>query len=539
MRRRWAAVGLVAVLVAGSGAAYGVASGESDPPYRTVQATTGDVEQTLASSGSVDAANRADLGFGTDGTIAALKVAVGDVVKAGQVLAVLETTDLDAAVTDAKASVAQAVAQLAADREAQNAAVEEAVTQPETGTDEPAVNDDTAKTLRALARLQDAVLKAQQQASAALALARSALTTQTEVCAAANEASENAAAEEEVAAEEAAAEGEADPCATSLAAVQERQQQVSDAQDQLAAALQDLVDALTRALGSVGSTTPTQPSAARKDAADAADTTADAADTAAGSGPQSGGSTITAARLAADQAQIEQARAELVTAQQARAQAKLLATRSGKVADLGAGVGDSVAAGDTVATVIGGKAVTVQGSVTEEKVDQVKVGQLVRVTVPGSDDAAEGRVTAVGMVADTSSGTSSYPVTVTVEDPSIPLPTGSSALLEIVLSTATDVVTVPTSAVSGEDGRYTVRVRQGSGVSSEQVTLGVVGSTRVEITDGLEAGDEVVVAAIDDPIDGASSELNERGGFGPNAPMIEFRGGPGGSGGPRTFSSGP
>jgi len=532
MRRRWAAVGLVAVLVAGSGAAYGVASGESTPRYRTVAATTGDVEQTLASSGTVDAANRADLGFGTDGTIAALKVAVGDVVKAGQILAVLETTDLDAAVTDAKASVAQAVAQLAADREAQSAAVEEAVSEPDPSSEEPVANDDeTAKTLRELTRLQDAVLKAQQKASAALAAAKSALAAQTEVCA---EAYLKAAAEGE-------ADSPADPdsdsqaaaCTTALAVVQERQQQVSDAQDELAKVLQDLAGALTQALGSASGSTPTQQSAARTDTP--ADTSEDSA------GPQSGGTTITAARLAADQAQIEQARAELVTAQQARAQAKLVSTRSGRVADLAAGVGEPVSAGDTIATVIGGKAVTIQGTVAEEKVDQVKVGQTVRVTVPGSSKAAEGTVTAIGLVADSSSGTTSYPVTVTVEDPTIPLPTGSSALLEIVLSTAKDVVTVPTSAVSTQGDRTVVEVWDGTKLSTEQVTLGVVGARRVQVTDGVEVGDHVVLAAIDDPIDGASSELNERGGFGPNAPMIEFRNaGPGGTGGgPKTFSSGP
>jgi len=100
---------------------------------------------------------------------------------------------------------------------------------------------------------------------------------------------------------------------------------------------------------------------------------------------------------------------------------------------------------------------------------------------------------------------------------------------------------VPTSAVSTQGDRTVVEVWDGTKLSTEQVTLGVVGARRVQVTDGVEVGDHVVLAAIDDPIDGASSELNERGGFGPNAPMIEFRnGGPGGTGGgPKTFSSGP
>jgi len=530
MKRRWAAAGLAVVLVAGGGTAYGVTQGDSGPRYRTVAAATGDVEQTLSTSGTVDAAHRADLGFGTDGTVAALKVAVGDVVRAGQALAVLATADLDDAVTEARASVARAVAQLAADREAQSAAVEDAVDETEqdagqdSGTDSPQSDDATAMALRELQRLQDAVIEAQQKASAGLAAAASALAAQTAAC-----TQEPAVTEADGDAESIEPAATSEACSIALATVQDRQQEVSEAQDALAKALAGLSGALTKALSAA--TTPEQPTAARTE------TPADAEN--ASSGPESAGTTVTAARLAADQAAIEQAEADLVSAEQARGQATLRSTRAGRVVDLAAAVGDPVSAGDTVATVVGGKAVTIQGAVTEEQVDQVKVGQAVRVTAPGSSEATEGRVTAIGLVADSSTGTTSYPVTVTVENPGIALPTGSSALLQIVLSTAKDVVTVPTSAVSGQDDQHTVQVWDGTRLSTEQVTLGAVGARQVEVTDGLEVGDRVVLAAIDDPIDGASSTINDRGGFGGNGPPIEFRqGGPGG-GGAVTFRSGP
>ncbi|WP_123228377.1 efflux RND transporter periplasmic adaptor subunit [Nocardioides marmoriginsengisoli] len=535
---RWPAVGLVAVLLVGGGTAYAVASGDSVPRYRIVAAGTGDIEQTLASSGTVDAANRADVGFGVDGTIARMKVAVGDTVKAGQALAELQTGELDAAVTEAEAAVAQAVAQLASDKAAQNDAVENAADTPAGTSGTPSSNGDaaaTAATLKALKALQEKVIAAQSTASAALAAAKSALAAQTEACA---DAFTTPTADPTA---DLTADPTADPsgapdddsaaCTAALAEVQAKQQDVADAQDALAKALGELTAALNKALGGVtrGGNSP-QTGNAR---------TTPSSETPSTDGASSAGGTVTAARLAADQAQIEQARADLVTARQARDQATLRATRSGKVVALAAGKGDSVSAGDPVVTIVGGKAITVTGSVSEEKVDQVRVGQKVRVTVPGSDEPADGTVTAIGLVADSSSGTTSYPVTVTVEDPSIALPTGSSALLQIVLSTVTEVVTVPTSAVTrrGDGDAATVRTWDGTKLSTKSVTLGAAGTRTVQVTSGLKAGDEVVLAAIDDPIDGASSELNQRGGFG-GMPVAQFRGAAPGGGGPQIYRSG-
>jgi HlyD family secretion protein len=545
MRRRslrWPAVGLVALLVVGGGTAYAVASSDSAPRYRTTAAVKGDVEQTISMSGTVDAAHRADLGFGTDGTIAALKVAVGDLVKAGQILAVLDTTDLDAAVTQAKAAVARAVAQLAADRSAQSSSVQQAVS-PRGGSNSPAGGAPTgnsgdsaatAATLKALKALQDEVIDAQHAASAALDAAKSALAAQTSVCADAFTPPPAAAADgtQDDASDQASDAADNGACTTALAEVQARQQDVSDAQDALAKALNALATELTKALAKTSDSTGSTGGSSTPHAARTAVTPSNSET------PSSSGGTVTAAQLASDQAQIDQAQADLVTAQQARSAATLRSTRAGRVVALAAAKGDPVTAGSTVATIIGGKAVTITGSVGEAELDQVKVGQQVRVTAPGTDDPADGRVTAIGMVADSSSGSTVYPVIVTVEDPAIALPTGSSALLEIVVSTAKDVVTVPTSAITKRGDAASVRVWDGKELSTEQVTLGATSTRSVEVTKGLKAGDRVVLAAIDDPIDGASSELG-RSGFGPNSPVVEFRRAGAGGSGPATFRSGP
>jgi len=478
--KRWLVAGLATAAVLGTGTAYAVNGDGSTATYRTVAATIADVEQTLSTTGSVDAAKRADLAFGTDGTVAQVLVEVGDTVKSGQVIARLDTTDLEAALTQAKAQYAQAVAQLASDRQAQASAVS-SPTEPTTPS--------SSSSAQALKKAQDQVIVAQSHASQAIAAAKEALAAQHAACVSTPTATPSATATD--------APSPADDdtsCAPALAAVQQAQDVVSRAQDELAKALNALGQVLSRLLAE----------------ASAASDASSPSDDNASSGP-----TVTAAQLASDQARIEQANATVVSAKQNLAQATLRSTRSGTVVALDTAAGETVTAGSTVATVVGGTAVTVTATVTESQVDSVKVGQTVRVSVPGISKETTGKVTSIGLVADSSSGTTSYPVTVTVENPTISLPAGSRASIQIVLATAKHVVTVPTSAVTrtGTGTSATVSTWNGSTLTRRTVQLGAVGDREVAITSGLTAGTRVVLADVDKAITGAATSVNDRGSF--------------------------
>src|SRR5262245_9174908 len=111
---RWAAG--VAVVAAGASVGAVALAGE-DPAarYRLATAETGDVAQTVSTNGSVDFVNRADVSFGTAGTLASLSVHEGQRVTAGQRLGALDTAALQAAVDSAEADLANAKATLESD----------------------------------------------------------------------------------------------------------------------------------------------------------------------------------------------------------------------------------------------------------------------------------------------------------------------------------------------------------------------------------------------------------------------------------------
>lgn len=72
---------------------------------RDVTAQTMTMSTTIAATGTIEPARRADLSFSSAGTVTAVEVAVGDAVTSGQVLATIDTTDLQAAVDSAQAAV--------------------------------------------------------------------------------------------------------------------------------------------------------------------------------------------------------------------------------------------------------------------------------------------------------------------------------------------------------------------------------------------------------------------------------------------------
>jgi macrolide-specific efflux system membrane fusion protein len=120
-RYRWPIVGGVVVLVAAAvGLTLWLTSGSSTPTGLsvttvTVPVTTGTIQSTVASSGTIEPASQANLNFAVSGTVTAVNVKAGQTVTAGQALATVDTTALSEEVSAAQAQVAAAEDRLASD----------------------------------------------------------------------------------------------------------------------------------------------------------------------------------------------------------------------------------------------------------------------------------------------------------------------------------------------------------------------------------------------------------------------------------------
>jgi membrane fusion protein, macrolide-specific efflux system len=116
----WVIMPLVALVALGGWIALrpepdAQAQAATAPTAQLVAATTGSMAETVSAEGTVAAAKTDDLSFSSAGKVTAVKVAAGDNVKAGDVLATIDSAELAAAVTEADATVADAEASLSDD----------------------------------------------------------------------------------------------------------------------------------------------------------------------------------------------------------------------------------------------------------------------------------------------------------------------------------------------------------------------------------------------------------------------------------------
>lgn len=100
-RRRFWLIGvcivLLLILIGGGVFFYMQRTNSSQVQYTTVPVATGNLTQTVSSSGPLQARAEYDMNFSTSGQISAIDVHVGQQVKAGQVLAVVNAPNLEVA----------------------------------------------------------------------------------------------------------------------------------------------------------------------------------------------------------------------------------------------------------------------------------------------------------------------------------------------------------------------------------------------------------------------------------------------------------
>jgi len=82
------------------------------PKYITQEVTRGDITVTVTATGNLEPRNQVDIGSELSGTMRTVNVDVNDVVKAGQVLASLDTARLKAQVLQSESSLASALARV-------------------------------------------------------------------------------------------------------------------------------------------------------------------------------------------------------------------------------------------------------------------------------------------------------------------------------------------------------------------------------------------------------------------------------------------
>lgn len=200
---------------------------------------------------------------------------------------------------------------------------------------------------------------------------------------------------------------------------------------------------------------------------------------------------------------------------------------AGEVTAVDVTVGQNLSAGATGLT-LDSTALEISLPVDELDIGKVKLGQKVQLAVtafPGT--TYTGTVTAISPVPSSSSGVSTYPVTVTLQNTQN-LQEGMSATASIGVSSVASTLRVPAQAVTlsaGSASSGVLQIMQNGTPVTKTVQVGLVGTNYDQILSGIQVGQLVVAGEATTTTTGAA---------GPGAAGAAFalRGGFGGGGFP-------
>lgn len=227
----------------------------------------------------------------------------------------------------------------------------------------------------------------------------------------------------------------------------------------------------------------------------------------------------TRADIAALKAQIDKGKISVDTARVTLGYTKITAPIDGTVVAIVAQEGQTVNANQSTPTIIKVArmdTVTIKAQISEADVTRVHTGQQVYFTILGEPDKRYTTTlrsiepapdsilqddTSTTSTTSTTSSTSTaiyYNGLLDVPNPDGKLRISMTTQVYVVLAEARNAVVVPSTALGERDvdGRYTVRVldAQGKGVATaRKVRIGINTNANVQITEGLNAGERVVI----------------------------------------------
>ena len=165
---------------------------------------------------------------------------------------------------------------------------------------------------------------------------------------------------------------------------------------------------------------------------------------------------------------------------------------AGIVVERNATIGATIGSDANLFKIIDISSVWIDANVFEKDLERVRLGQEVKVSVPAFPGTTfSGRVILVNSVVDPE--TRSVKVRTEVPNPDGRLKPDMFANVAIITDLHRTAISIPQSAVLKDGEKTVVFVAEGSGYKKRQVTAGISGNDRVEIIDGLSAGDKVVV----------------------------------------------
>jgi RND family efflux transporter MFP subunit len=192
---------------------------------------------------------------------------------------------------------------------------------------------------------------------------------------------------------------------------------------------------------------------------------------------------------------------QLKNAKEELMKTEILAPFEGTVVDIGVKENDQLSAFDysskTAVYLVDTRTVNMEGVVDEIDIYSVKVGQDATITadaLPGID--LKGKVTFISPFGNQITGVVEFPVTISLDTSETELKGGLTATADIIIDEHKYILLVPNRAIKGSVGNYWVDVvtdEEEMTTEKRPVVIGAQNDQFIEIVSGLSEGEEVTV----------------------------------------------
>jgi RND family efflux transporter MFP subunit len=201
-------------------------------------------------------------------------------------------------------------------------------------------------------------------------------------------------------------------------------------------------------------------------------------------------------------------RAELGLARQFRADAVIRAPFDGVVQNRHVAPGSYLQVGQAVVTLVRTDPLRFRGGVPEREAPCIQLRQTARITVEGQANVLSGQVTRVSPALEMSSR--ALCVEIDLPNPDARLQVGLFAEADVVVDPTAQTLAVPATAVREFAGVERVWLVRDGSASQQLVQTGRRGADRVEILQGLSAGDVVLTDAREGSAGPLIAEVQDR-----------------------------
>lgn len=200
------------------------------------------------------------------------------------------------------------------------------------------------------------------------------------------------------------------------------------------------------------------------------------------------------ASIESSKASLEAQKVNLQKAQNDLANTVIKAPISGVISDKTLNVGQMASQGAALAKVNDISSVYATIQVPQEKITGVKIGQAATITVDGNDKTYDGTIEAMDSAADAT--TRVFNCKVKIDNGNKSLLPGIFGKVQLISEEKAQVITVPISALAGNEGDYSVFLNDNGTAKKQKITIGETNENNVEVTDGIKEGDQVICTNI-------------------------------------------